>query len=85
MQLSLNEITDKYASRHIVYHNRIFFIPMSIVVNDLLKLSLNSYAAKDTICVLFFLTKKTQKYAFKLWRIRKKLMSDLCTISHFLS
>ena len=25
-----------------------------IVVNDLFKLSLNSYAAKDAICVLFF-------------------------------
>jgi hypothetical protein len=32
----------------------IFFIPKIIVVNDLLKLTLNSYAAKDTICVLFF-------------------------------
>jgi hypothetical protein len=33
--------------------NRNFFIPKIIAVNDLFKLSLNSYAAKDTICVLF--------------------------------
>jgi hypothetical protein len=39
---------------YIVYHNRNFFIPKIIVVNDLFKLSLNNYAAKDTICVLFF-------------------------------
>ena len=37
-----------------------FFIPKIIVVNDLFKLSLNSYAAKDTICVLF-LDKKDPK------------------------
>jgi hypothetical protein len=46
--------------RHIVYHNRHFFIPKIIVVNDLLNLSLNSYAAKNTICVLF-LDKKRPK------------------------
>ena len=46
--------------RHIVYHNRNFFIPKIIVVSDLFKLSLNSYAAKDTICVLF-LDKKDPK------------------------
>jgi hypothetical protein len=34
--------------------NRNFFIPKIIAVNDLFKLSLNSYAAKDTICVLFW-------------------------------
>ena len=35
-----------------------FFIPKIIVVNDLFKLSLNSYTAKDTICVLFVLQKR---------------------------
>ena len=45
----------------IVYHNRNFFIPKIIVVNDLFKLSLKSYAAKDTICVLFFFDKKDPK------------------------
>ena len=44
-----------------IYQNCNFFIPKIIVVNDLFKLSLNSYAAKNTICVLF-LTKKTQNY-----------------------
>ena len=44
--------------RHIVYQKRIFFIPKIIVVNDLFKLSLNSYAARDTICVLFFWQKR---------------------------
>jgi hypothetical protein len=34
--------------------NRNCFIPKIIVVNDLFKLWLNSYATKDTICVLFF-------------------------------
>jgi hypothetical protein len=42
----------------IVYHNRNFFIPKIIVVIDLFKLSLNSYAAKDTICLLFFWQKR---------------------------
>ena len=40
------------------YHNRNFFIFKIIVVNDLFKLSLNSYVAKDTICVLFFWQKR---------------------------
>ena len=44
-----------------IYHNHNFFIPKIIVVNDLFKLSLNSYAAKDTICVLFFFDKKDPK------------------------
>jgi hypothetical protein len=54
----------KMPPRHCVYkcfwillqNQNIFFIPKIIVVNDLLKLSLNSYAAKDTICVLFLTT-----------------------------
>ena len=61
---SLNTCFIDVLYRHIVYHNRSFFIPKIIVVNDLLKLSLNSYAAKDTICVLF-LTKKTQNYRYR--------------------
>jgi hypothetical protein len=36
-----------------VYQDHNFFIPKIIVVNDLFKLSLNSYAAKDTICSFF--------------------------------
>ena len=51
-------------SSYIVYQNRNLFIPKIIVVIDLFKLSLNSYAAKDTICVLFF-TKKTQNYRYR--------------------
>jgi hypothetical protein len=42
-----------------VYQNRNFFIPQIIVVNDFYKLSLNSYAAKDTNCVIFLTKKKT--------------------------
>ena len=42
----------------VIFHTQI------IVVNDLFKLSFNSYAAKDTICVLF-LTKKTQNYRYR--------------------
>jgi hypothetical protein len=43
-----------------VEHNHNFSIPKMIVVNDLFKLSLYSYVAKDTICVLFF-DKKDRK------------------------
>ena len=50
-------ILKTYLSTKIV----IFFIPQIIVVNDFFKLSLNSYAAKDTNCVLF-LTKKKYRY-----------------------
>ena len=48
----------------IVRHNRNFFIPKIIVVNDLFKLSLNSYLQKIRV-VFFFLTKKTQNYRYQ--------------------
>ena len=39
-------------------------MPKIIVVNDLFKLSLNSYATKDTICVLFIIEKTMFRSVF---------------------
>ena len=50
-----------------VYQDHNFFIPKIIVVNDLFKLSLNSYAAKDTICVLFLAKKDPKLSLSELW------------------